>query len=187
MLFVYIYSTSLTFILSVVSTCCYKRKEDIKRSKYIPGRVVLWFPFNKQQITSLTISTFYLASIPSTFFALSFYFLLLLPPPSFHFSPPLLSFNIGQFSRIDTRHPLMAIVLAHIFLTITPVSLCCYTGCSLNIVGFFQEFSKVCHISLASTRLLLVVQRIGVTVHSHCVESVEGVLKRSWLGKGFSE
>ena len=64
-------------------------------------------------------------------------FLLLLPPPSFHFSPPLLSFNIGQFSRIDTRHPLMAIVLAHIFLTITPVSLCCYTGCSLNIVGFF--------------------------------------------------
>ena len=52
---------------------------------------------------------------------------------------------------------------------------------------FFQEFSKVCHISLASTRLLLVVQRIGVTVHSHCVESVEGVLKRSWLGKGFSE
>ena len=33
------------------------------------------------------------------------------------------------------------------------------TGCSLNIV-FFQEFSKVCHLSLASTRLLLVVQKI---------------------------
>ena len=29
--------------------------------------------------------------------------------------------------------------------------------------------------------------RIGVTVHSHCVESVEGVLKRSWLGRGGSE
>ena len=40
---------------------------------------------------------------------------------------------------------------------------------------YFQEFSKVCHLSLASTRLLLVVQKInqpiGVTLLSHCVES----------------
>ena len=34
-----------------------------------------------------------------------------------------------------------------------------YTGCSLNIV-FFQEFSRVCHLTLASTRLLLLVQKI---------------------------
>ena len=33
------------------------------------------------------------------------------------------------------------------------------TGCSLNIVFFSQEFSTVCHLSLASTRLLLVVQK----------------------------
>ena len=33
------------------------------------------------------------------------------------------------------------------------------TGCSLNIV-FFQKFSKDCHLSLASTRLLLVVEKI---------------------------
>ena len=37
---------------------------------------------------------------------------------------------------------------------------CLCTGCSLNNVFFFQEFSKVCYLSLASTRLLLVVQRI---------------------------
>ena len=35
-----------------------------------------------------------------------------------------------------------------------------HTGCSLNIVLFFLEFSKVCHLSLASTRQLLVVQTI---------------------------
>ena len=40
-----------------------------------------------------------------------------------------------------------------------------FTGCSLNSV-FFQEFSKVCHLSLASTRLLLVVQKI--TRQSDC-------------------
>ena len=40
----------------------------------------------------------------------------------------------------------------------------------------FQEFLKVFHLSLDSTRLLLVLQKkyqpIGVTVHSHCVESL---------------
>ena len=35
-----------------------------------------------------------------------------------------------------------------------------YTGCSLNIVVFFQEFAKVCYLLLASTRLLLFVQKI---------------------------
>ena len=34
-----------------------------------------------------------------------------------------------------------------------------HTGYSLNIVFFFEEFSKVCRLSLASTRLLLVVQK----------------------------
>ena len=51
---------------------------------------------------------------------------------------------------------------------------------------FFLEFSKVCHLSLASTRLLLVVQKnyqpIGVTVHSHCIESFEGLY--SDVGEG---
>ena len=50
-----------------------------------------------------------------------------------------------------------------------------YTKCLLNIV-LFLEFSKACHLSLASTRLLLIVQKkyyqpIGVTVQSHCGES----------------
>ena len=35
-----------------------------------------------------------------------------------------------------------------------------HTGSSLNILFFFQEFSKVCQLSLACTRLLLVVQNI---------------------------
>ena len=43
---------------------------------------------------------------------------------------------------------------------------------------FFQEFSKVCNLSLASTRLLLVVQKKYqpkvVTVHSPFVESFKG-------------
>ena len=44
----------------------------------------------------------------------------------------------------------------------------------VHCVFFSQEFSKICHVSLASTRLLLIVQKstenyqtIGVTVHSH--------------------
>ena len=51
------------------------------------------------------------------------------------------------------------------------------TGCSLNIV-FFKEFSKVCHLSLASTRLLLVVQKIT---------SFEGLLQRCRRERGCSE
>ena len=54
---------------------------------------------------------------------------------------------------------------------------------------FFQEFSKVCDLSLASTQLLSVVQKNhqpkGVTVHSHCVESFEG--QRCRRGRGCSE
>ena len=36
------------------------------------------------------------------------------------------------------------------------------TGCSLVIEFFSQEFSKVCHLALASTWLLLVVQKITI-------------------------
>ena len=47
---------------------------------------------------------------------------------------------------------------------------------------FFREFSKVCHPSLASTRLLFVVQKrgrpIGSTVQSHCLDNFEGLLQR---------
>ena len=56
---------------------------------------------------------------------------------------------------------------------------------------FFQEFSKVCHLSLATTRLLLAVQKnyqpIGVTVHSHCAQSFDGLLQRCRRGRGCSE
>ena len=56
---------------------------------------------------------------------------------------------------------------------------------------FFQEFSKVFHLLLASTRLLLVYRKnyqpIGVTVHSHCVESFEGLLQRCRQGRGCNE
>ena len=56
---------------------------------------------------------------------------------------------------------------------------------------FFQEFSKNCHLSLASTRLLLVFKKIyqpkGVTVHSHCVESFEGLLQQWRRGRACSE
>ena len=56
---------------------------------------------------------------------------------------------------------------------------------------FSREFLKVCHLSLASTRLLLVIQKnyqpIGVTVHSHCVESFEGLLLRCRRGRGCCE
>ena len=48
---------------------------------------------------------------------------------------------------------------------------------------FLEEFSKVCNLSFASTRLLLVVQPIGVTVHSHGVDSFEGCGR----GRGCSE
>ena len=60
------------------------------------------------------------------------------------------------------------------------------TGCPVKMVFFSQKFSLFCHLSLASTGLQLVVQKlasqytIGVTVsvHSHCVES----FKRRGMG-----
>ena len=56
---------------------------------------------------------------------------------------------------------------------------------------FFQEFSKVCHLYLASTRLLMVVQKsyqlIGVAVHLHCIESFEVLLQRCRRGRGCNE
>ena len=64
------------------------------------------------------------------------------------------------------------------------------TGCSLNIVFFFQEFSEVCHLSLASIRLLLVVQKMTSQRSNctpHCVESFEGHLQHYRRGRGCSE
>ena len=52
------------------------------------------------------------------------------------------------------------------------------TGCSLNIVFFSQEFSKVCHLSLASTRLLLVVQKLPAN-RSDCTLALRWELWRS--------
>ena len=55
------------------------------------------------------------------------------------------------------------------------------TGCSLNrYCVFFQEFSKVCHLSLASTLLLLVVQKITI-------DRLEGLLQRCRRGRVCSE
>ena len=45
------------------------------------------------------------------------------------------------------------------------------TGCSLDFVFFSKNSRKFFHLSLASTQLLLVVQKISVTVHSHCVRA----------------
>ena len=63
-------------------------------------------------------------------------------------------------------------------------------GVCIKYCLFSQEFSKVCHLSLASTRLLLIVQKkyqpLGVTVHSHCVESFEGLLQRCRRGRGYN-
>ena len=36
------------------------------------------------------------------------------------------------------------------------------SGCSLNVVCILQESSKDCHLSLASTQLLLVVQTVSI-------------------------
>ena len=52
------------------------------------------------------------------------------------------------------------------------------TGCSLNIVFFSQEFSKVCHLSLASTWLLLVVQKLPAN-RSDCTLALRLELWRS--------
>ena len=59
------------------------------------------------------------------------------------------------------------------------------TGCSLNIV-FFQEFSKVCHLSLASIMLLLVVQKI-TSQKDYCTLALRWELWRSYysdVGEG---
>ena len=53
-----------------------------------------------------------------------------------------------------------------------------YTGCSSNIMFFFQEFSKVCQLSLASTRLLMVVEKI-TTNRSDCTLALRWELWRS--------
>ena len=55
------------------------------------------------------------------------------------------------------------------------------TGCSGKIGFFSQEFSLFCQLSLANTGLLLVVkigQPIGMTVHSHLVESFGNLFQR---------
>ena len=58
------------------------------------------------------------------------------------------------------------------------IQMTAYTWCSLNIVVFFPEFSKVCHFSLASTRLLLVVQKRPAN-RSDCTLALRWELCRS--------
>ena len=64
------------------------------------------------------------------------------------------------------------------------------TGCSLNIV-FFPKIIEILpplprqhSAAIGCTKNY---QPIGVTVHSHCVESFEGLLQRCRRGMGYSE
>ena len=72
--------------------------------------------------------------------------------------PPLKNYRenaqlISQIFYITILLYIYIYIYMHLDLKLTA------TGCSLNIV-FFQEFSQVCPLSLSSTRLLLVVQKI---------------------------
>ena len=64
------------------------------------------------------------------------------------------------------------------------------TGCSLNIVFFpknCRKFATPPSSALCCYWLYKNCQPIGVTVHSHCVESFEGLLQRCRRGRGCSE
>ena len=70
------------------------------------------------------------------------------------------------------------------------ICLCEYTGCSLNIVFFSKnsrKFATSPSQALGCYMLYKNYQPIGVTVHSHCVESFEGLLQRCRRGRGCSE
>ena len=61
-----------------------------------------------------------------------------------------------------------------------------YTGCSLNIEFFpknSQKFATSPSLALRCYWLYKKGQPIGGTVHSHCVENFEGLLKR-YVGEG---
>ena len=65
-----------------------------------------------------------------------------------------------------------------------------YTGCSLNIVfcprilEILPPLPRQLSAAIGCTKNY---QPIGVTVHSHCVESFEGLLQRCRRGRGCSE
>ena len=64
------------------------------------------------------------------------------------------------------------------------------TGCSLNIVFFpriLESLPTLYHQHSAAIGCTKNYQPIGVTVHSHCVESFEGLLQRCRRGRGCSE
>ena len=62
--------------------------------------------------------------------------------------------------------------------------------CVQEKLCFFQEFSLICHLTLCKhwsavgcTEIGQIGQPIGVTIHSHCVESYENLLQR-YVGEG---
>ena len=64
------------------------------------------------------------------------------------------------------------------------------TGCSLNIVGFFPKIlESLSPLPRQHSAAIYCTKKlpIGVTVHSHCVESFEGLLQRCRRGRGCSE
>ena len=62
------------------------------------------------------------------------------------------------------------------------------TGCLLNMCVFFLESSQpVPREHWAAIGCTKNYQPIGVTVHSHCVDGFEGLLKRCRRGRGCSK
>ena len=64
------------------------------------------------------------------------------------------------------------------------------TGCSLNIVFFpriLESLPPLPHQPSAAIGCTKKYQPIGVTVHSRCVDSFEGLLQRCFRGRGCSE
>ena len=65
-----------------------------------------------------------------------------------------------------------------------------HTGCSLNIAFFpriLESLPPLPRQHSAAIGCTKNCQPIGVTVHSHCVESFEGLLQRCRRGRGCSE
>ena len=67
---------------------------------------------------------------------------------------------------------------------------CVCTGCSLDSVFFFKNFESLPSLPRHHSAAIGCTKKdhpIVVSVHSHCVESFEGLLQRCRRGRGCSE
>ena len=84
------------------------------------------------------------------------------------------------------RYPNDTFVYEYSLSNLNFVTPCISTVTKFKYCVYFQEFSKVCHLFLASTWLLLAVQKnyqpIGVTVPSHCARALK--VSYSDVGEG---